>query len=488
MNIASIDLGSNSFHMVILELKKGHITILDRQKEKLRLASKKNLVYINEKSYITDNAIVKILDIMQKFKVVAGLYNAKIIAVATSAIREAENSNEIVQRIFKETGIKVDVISPYEEGRLAYLGAVYSLDCYEKDVTVIDIGGGSIQIVRGKKGNIRKIKSFRMGVIRLTEEFFEEGYSKSKAKELIDYIESQFEPIQAYFSSAENFIGVSGTIENIARLCNKISRNMNSNGLVITYEGITELFDSIPDIIKDENTFNYVDSSRRDTILAGIVLLKCMFDFFDIKRLNVSYYGIREGNAISLMKKEYLSNVRYSSTKHILKRFNLDKIHSRNVCNFALRIFDVLKNVHNLDKNWKDYLFTASVLHDVGKIISFNNHEDHSEYIISHSQILGYTEREKKIISKIAKYHKNQDIGDENNEVKILSGILRIADSLDKSGFSLFKDIKFDSYNRKLTIYLQKGKLVNVFNYYIEQKKKLLVQTLKIKIEVTVLD
>ncbi len=488
MNIASIDLGSNSFHMVILELKKGHINVLDRQKEKLKLASKKNLVYINEKSYITDNAISKIIEIVQKFKIVASLYNARIIAVATSAIREAENSNEIVQRIYKETGIKVDVISPYEEGRLAYLGAVYSLDCYEKDVTVIDIGGGSIQFVRGKKGTIKKIKSFRMGVIRLTENFFEEGYNKSKAKELIDYIESQLEPISAYFSSAEIFIGVSGTIENVARLCNKVSKNSNSNGLVITYDGINKIFDSISDITKDESVFNYIDSSRKDTIVAGIILLKCIFEYFNIQKLQVSSYGIREGNVISLMKKEYLSNVRYSSTRHILKRFNIDKTHAKNVCNFAIRIFDILKNVHSLDKNWKDYLFSASILHDVGKIISFNNHQEHSEYIISHSQIIGYTEREKKIISKVALYHKNQNIDDEDYEIKVLAGILRIADSLDKSGVSLFKDLKYDPYNKKLTIFLQKGKMFNIFSYYIEQKKKLLTQTLKIKVEVLLLD
>ena len=151
-------------------------------------------------------------------------------------------------------------------------------------------------------------------------------------------------------------------------------------------------------------------------------------------------------------------------------------------------IFDILKNVHNLEKNWKDYLFSASMLHDVGKIISFNNHQEHSEYIISHSQIIGYTEREKKIISKIALYHKNQNIDDEDYEIKVLAGILRIADSLDKSGVSLFKDLKYDPYNKKLTIFLQKGKMFNIFSYYIEQKKKLLTQTLKIKVEVLLLD
>ncbi len=365
---------------------------------------------------------------------------------------------------------------------------MYSLDCYEKDVTVIDIGGGSVQIVRGKKGSIKKIKSFRMGVIRLTENFFDEGFSKSKSKELIDYIESQLEPIEEYFNSAEVFIGVSGTIENIARLANKVAKSANSNGLVITIDSLNKIYDSIPDFIREDDLFSFLDSSRKDTIFAGIILLKCMFDFFNIKKLNVSSYGIREGNVISLLKKEYLSNVRYSSTKHILKRLNIDKIHAKNVSNFAIKIFEVLRNVHNLDKNWKDYLFTAATLHDVGKIISFNNHQDHSEYIISNLQIIGYTEREKKVISKIAKYHKNQNIDDEDYEIKVTSGILRIADSLDKSGFSLCKDIKYDSYNKTLIIFFQKGKMFNIFSYYIEHKKKLLIQTLKIKIEVSILD
>ncbi|MCX8058926.1 MAG: Ppx/GppA family phosphatase [Spirochaetes bacterium] len=486
MRVASIDLGSNSFHMAIIELKKGHINVIDRQKEKLRLVSKKNVVNINGNPYITDSAILKIIDTIQKFKNISELYNAKIIAVATSAIREAANAEEIEQRVYNSTGVKIDIISPYEEGRLAYMGAIYSLDCYDKDATVIDIGGGSLQICRGKSGNIKKIKSYKMGVIRLTENYFEEGFDREKQKELINFIESQLEPVENYFINSEVYIGVSGTIENIARLCNKVSKNGDSNGLIINYENLDEIFKKLPDLLKDETIFEFVDYSRKDTIISGIILLKLIFEIFRIKKLVFSAFSIKEGNVISLIKKKYLSNIRHSSTKHLFKKINIDKIHVKNVSKFALYLFDILKNTHKLDKNWRDYLFTASILHDIGKIISFNNHQDHSEYIIINSQILGYTEREKKIISKVAKYHKNQNIDNEPYEIKVLSGILRIADSLDKSGFSLFKEAKLDIRSKKLFIVLQDGKMFNVFNYFIEQKKKLIVETLKIEIEVTI--
>lgn len=471
--LAAIDIGTNSFHLIIAEVdtNTGKFNILGREKQPVRLGSGST-----DMKHLGKDAMERGIEALKKFAALAESAGAPVRAIATSAVREAINQHEFIMRARIEAGIRIEVASGVEEARYIYLGILQSVPVYDKPVFMIDIGGGSTEFLIGKGRDIYYDNSLKLGAIRLTERFFGEKDIDSKAiKHCREYIKGYMTPVtrESIKYNYEIAIGSSGTIINIANIIN-VSKGSAAdtrlNNFVFTKD---ELHAAVAEIleaktVKQRLKIPGIDPQRADILPAGAILLEQIFKELKIKEMMISEYALREGILLDTIEKEYLikdkehlGNIRYGSVMHLAENFRIEKEHSAHVTKLALNIFDGTRKLHKLGNTEREYLEAATILHEVGGFVSHSQHHRHSYYIIRNSEMLGFTENEKEIIANVARYHrkshpklKHPDFakltGDEQLVVRKLAAILRIADGLDRSHTSSITEIKIEQEENRI--------------------------------------
>jgi exopolyphosphatase/guanosine-5'-triphosphate,3'-diphosphate pyrophosphatase len=476
--IAAIDIGTNSFHLVIAKIdRKGRFTVITRAKEVVRLGSSSN-----DMKYLSPEAMDRGVEALNRFKMICDSYKAKITAVATSATREALNKDDFISRVKSETGIEVNIVSGFEEARLIYLGVLQSLNIFDKRILLVDIGGGSTEFLIGEKGNVIYANSTKIGAVRLSNKFsLDKKISGNDLKNAEQFVKGVLSPVIRHLSSMEFelAVGSSGTIMNIGTIINAENlpdeeSDFNMNGFVIRKKQLVTATETIfeAETLAQRLSIPGLDPKRADIITAGAVILKQIFDGLGLEKMTVSNYALREGiisNQIQQSISHYdfgnQTDVRYGSVLHLGENTNFDRQHSFHVLGLAVRIFDFLKNRYSLTPDDKIYLEAACILHDVGHHISHNAHHKHSYYIIRNSELLGFNDREIEIIANVARYHrkshpktKHEGFGKLDMQsrelVRRLSGILRLADALDRSHKSIVKSIELNQADNTLNIRL----------------------------------
>lgn len=497
--LAAIDIGTNSFHLVIAKYDKSKpFTILTKDKEVIRLGSS-----LNDMKYLKADAIDRGIAALKRFKLICDTYNAPIRAVATSATREALNKDEFIERAYAETGIRIEVISGYEEARLIYLGVLQALEIFDKKILLIDIGGGSTEFLIGKKGDIKYANSLKLGAVRLTQRFFsgEDDKEDSKNYKVKD---SDAEEARLFVKGAltqtvrelnersyDMVIGTSGTISNVASIIMS-----SKEGSVFDEQQInnfkfnrSDLEGAVKKILKSKSLSERqkipgLDPKRADIIVAGSLILEQIFEEIGIKNITVSNFALREGLLLdtiaNLDDSELpirLNDVRYKSVLHLAESVNYESKHAEHVQFLSSKIYEYMNDKNESDSRAEEYLQAAALLHDIGYYISHSNHHKHSYYLIRNSQkLLGFNDREIEIIANVARYHrkshpkiKHEGFAKLNAEdrdlVKKLSGILRLGDALDRSHSSAVKDIDFEKNDDEITLKL---KLKNNFDPALE--------------------
>ncbi|MCC6865219.1 MAG: Ppx/GppA family phosphatase [Ignavibacteria bacterium] len=462
--LAAIDIGTNSFHLIIAEVdtNTGKFNILGREKDSLRLGSGSA-----DMKHLGKDAMNRGIAALKKFAALAESADAPVRAIATSAVREAVNQQEFILRAWNEAGIKIEVASGVEEARYIYLGILQSVPVFDNQILMIDIGGGSTEFLIGKGRDIYYDNSIKLGAIRLSERFFGNSDIEQKTvKHCREYIKGYMTSVtrECRKYNYDLAVGSSGTIINLANIIN-ISKggapDLKLNNFVFTKD---ELQNAVSEILgakslKQRLKIPGIDPQRADILPAGAILLEQIFKELKIKELMVSEYALREGILLDTIEKEYmlkdknhLGNIRYSSVMHIADNFRIEKSHSQQVTKLSLQIFDITKKLHKLDRAEREYLEAAAILHETGSFVSHSQHHRHSYYIIRNAEMFGFTENEKEIIANTARYHrkshpkmKHPDFAkltcDEQLIVKKLAAILRIADGLDRSHTSSIKDI-----------------------------------------------
>ncbi len=475
--IAAIDLGTNSFHLVIAKIdSKGRFTVITRAKEVVRLGSSSN-----DMKYISDVAMDRGVEAMKRFKLICDSYKARVIAVATSATREALNKDEFISRVRKETGIEINIVSGYEEARLIYLGVLQSLNIFDKRILLIDIGGGSTEFLIGERGSVIYANSTKIGAVRLTNKFSLDKKISGSLRDAEQFVKGVLSPVIRHISTEEfeMAIGSSGTIVNIGSIINSenlsdADSEFNMNGFVIKKKQLVSATDKIleAETLQQRLSIPGLDPKRADIITAGAIILKQIFEGLGLEKMTVSNFALREGiitNQIQQASGHYdfnnLTDVRYGSVLHLGENTNFDRQHSLHVLGIAVKIFDFLKNRYSFTPDDRIYLEAACILHDVGHHISSNSHHKHSYYIIRNSELLGFNDREIEIIANVARYHRkshpklkhegfNKLDSPSRDLVSKLSGILRLADALDRSHKSVVKSIELMQAGNTLKIKL----------------------------------
>jgi exopolyphosphatase/guanosine-5'-triphosphate,3'-diphosphate pyrophosphatase len=477
--LAAIDIGTNSFHLVIAKIdNKKRFTVMTRAKEVVRLGSSSN-----DMKYISPNSIERGVETLKRFKLICDSFKAEIIAVATSATREALNKLEFTQRVFAETGIEISIVSGYEEARLIYLGVLQSLDIYNKKILLIDIGGGSTEFLIGEKGEVKIANSLKLGAVRLTNKFsLNEKVNKSDLKNSKIFVKGALNQIVRTLegNDYELVVGSSGTINNIGSIISAENQptadfEINLNGFIIKkkpfHTAIEKIYDA--ETLTERLSIPGLDPKRADIITAGAVILEQIFSDLKIEKMTLSSFALREGIIMNYIQQRsgefdlgHLTDVRYSSVRHLGERTNYDKEHSDQVLKLANKIFDFVKLKFEFSDDEREYLEAAALLHDIGYYISHTDHHKHSYYLIRNADMLGFNDKEIEIIANIARYHRkshpkikhdNFNKLDEQSKglVKKLAGILRIADALDRSHKAVVNDIDIGIKDKVLEVNLK---------------------------------
>lgn len=298
--IAAVDMGTNSFHLIIVESSDDKsFKLLDKEREVIRLASHEG----ENLSRISEGEMEKAIDILQNFKALADFYKAEFFAVATSAVRESSNKDEFLRRLYKKTKIVVDVIDGKKEAELIFLGIRKAIPVSDKKALCIDIGGGSTELIYKEKLNPVFSESLKIGAVRLTKKFFPDykidKTSINKCEKYIEQILSSNKNLR-FNIKPEIVIGTSGTIIAAAAMIHQIKHNKKlkkPNKVTFTSEEFSEIAELV---LSSANTSDRlkipgIEIKRADIIPAGILILKSVMNKFNIHQITISEFALREG-------------------------------------------------------------------------------------------------------------------------------------------------------------------------------------------------
>ena len=306
--IAAVDMGTNSFHLIIVQVKDdGSFKIIDREREVIRLGTHKG----KEFTWISEGEIEKAIDVLRDFGKIAQFYKAELRAIATSAIREAKNKSEFIDRVFENTGITVEAVDGKTEAELIYLGVQHALDVYNKRILCIDIGGGSTEFLLGENGISEFAESIKIGAVRLSKMFFPDFHLTESGIEMCrQYIQDKLNVNTNLHPNHlfELAVGSSGTIVAAASIISyrrngKFKKTMN--GFTFTSN---EIFELTSDVLKCESPVDRLfiegmEIKRADIIPAGLLILSEVFSTFKLKEMTVSENALREGIIIDTISK-----------------------------------------------------------------------------------------------------------------------------------------------------------------------------------------
>ena len=470
--IAAIDLGTNSFHAIIVDLySDGSFRKVDDLKEMVQLA-KGGLG-----KRLSDGAFSRGMKALKNIKVLCDSHNVeKILAYATSAIRESENGGEFIQDSIDRYDIKINAIPGYVEAELIGYAVQHGIKLSKKPVLITDVGGGSVEFILANSTTFHFLTSKKIGVSRMTDIFKPSDPIKpEEIRKLEDHYAEQFNELSTALSEHKTttIVGSSGTMQNIATM---IAARKNHSVEVTLNEmeySAQDFFAFYKDFIKlnrsERRKIKGLDEKRIDFINTGVVLVNFLLREFNIKKVKISTQALREGIIIRYLKKDMIglpwagnmADPRRRSVFELLRKCDWHEAHSMHVSKMALQIFDTLKNDLALKESDRELLEYASYLHDIGYYISHSKHHKHALYIIRNSTLKGFREEEIEVIANVARYHRRSTPKkrhlqywklkpEARKRIKQLAGILRVADGLDRSHYQNVQELELEVREKEL--------------------------------------
>ena len=456
--LAAVDIGTNSIHGVVARMTAGdagpRFEILDREKEVVRLGSSPG-----DMRELSDDAIDRAVAALDRFRQVAEVHDAPVTAVATSAVREAENRDVLIHRAWDEARVHVNVISGVEEARLIHLGVLQAVPVFDKRLLLCDIGGGSTELLVGLRGEVLASRSLKLGAIRLTRRFFDGKLTHPGALDACRrHVRSTIAPFarEVRRQEVEVAVGSSGTIATLAEMAAMRatgSRPRSVSNLVLTTEQLDALVKELvaAPTAADRAELPGLDASRADIILAGAVILEQVVHELDLAEVTVSDYALREGVLLDTWRRRHggslhhLSDLRRQSVLDLGELMDDDPPHSAQVARLALELYDETRELHGLGDDAREILEAAALLCNVGIFLSHAQHHKHSYYVIRGTdRLTGFNDDEVERIALVARYHRKSEpkarhpeyaalSDDAKHEVSVLAGLLRVATGLDRN-------------------------------------------------------
>lgn len=426
--LAAIDLGSNSFHMVVARYVLGQLRTVDRIKETVRLAEG-----LDGAGGLKPEVMQRALDCLSRFgQRIRTIPSQHVRAIATNTVRALKNPQSFLLPAEKALGHGIEVVAGREEARLIYLGVANGQPPREKRRLVMDIGGGSTEFIIGEGFEALERESLQMGCVATTHRFFADGQlSKKRWKDAQTEITAEFQQFSAAYRERgwQEVYGASGTIKAVGEICTemKLTQNLITDGALKQVRDLLLQFDTINDI-----KLPGLPADRRPVIAGGLLILDAAFTELNIKRMHISDDALREGVLYDMLGRRSERDPREASINALCERYAVDATQAQRVEDTAMKLFDDVAEDWLLDNEEHRLLGWAARLHEMGLAIAHSQYHTHGAYLIENSDVAGFSKTEQQFMAALIR---NQRRGFNNKSIQTLPS--RLAQSAQRCAILL---------------------------------------------------
>lgn len=501
---AVIEIGATGIRLLVAEVwEDGSWSVIDRAERALSLGRD-----VFTTGGISRESLLQCLAILNRYREILESWNISddhVIVVATSAIRESRNRDSVLDRLAVKTGFRVSVIDGIEENRLMYLVVDHVLrdapvKMSKANSIIIDVGGGSTEIMLLQKGKMVAAHSFRMGTVIIEQQIKAMmGSAKDMRRFLAEYIRTTAENLnnELRLDCVKQLVAIGNDARLAAR---SVGTQVTDLYATITRDAFISFVTRITGYSVEECVQHFrISYGEAETLKPGLLAYQFFLEMTGADTVVVPYLSIREGVIISrlagpdhLVREEFYDQV-VASAVNLGKRYHLDEDHSRYVTRIALKLFDTLESELGLDRHARLLLETAAILHDIGSFIRSSDHHVHSQYILAHSDIFGLNKDDMNILSNVVRYHRSEKPApthqwyvalprSDRTMVLKLSSILRIADALDRGHSQHIKDFDIELTRDTLLLRAQGTHDVTLERLALDEKADLFEEVFGYKI------
>lgn len=461
--VASVDLGSNSFHMIVCRVQGNQLVVVDRLREMVRLAAG-----IDKNNNLADDAQQRALDCLGRFgQRLRDLPHHCVRVVGTNTLRSAHNAVEFIEQAEINLGHPIEIISGVEEARLIYLGVAHSLASDHARRLVMDIGGGSTELIIGEDFTPLTLESLYLGCVSMSQRFFTDGSITARAlKQAEIAAQIELEPIVKRFKKVawQVAIGASGTI----RAVNKIVHAAGWADDGITLASLEQLIDALREAGHINNLkLTGLDAERAPVFPGGVMILYSTFRALGIERMRVADGALREGLIHDLLGRIHHEDIRARSVQALAQRYHVDTEQVARVQDTARQCFAMVSPKWNLDSDEHlQWLEWACMLHEIGLDIAHSQYQKHGAYVIEHADLPGFSRQEQKLLAVLVNAHRRKFSG---KDFKSLPGhwrktaprlaiLLRLAVLLNRSrSMQTMPELKLNVSNKQIRLQFAEG-------------------------------
>ncbi|MEZ5596077.1 MAG: Ppx/GppA phosphatase family protein [Pseudomonadales bacterium] len=431
--LAALDLGSNSFHLLVVSEQDDHIQVVDKYREMVRLAAG-----LRNDGYLDEETEFRALNCLERLgERLRGLARDNVRIVGTSALRQAKNSAAFIQRAERILGHDIEIIGGREEARLIYLGVSHSLEDSADRRLVVDIGGGSTELILGRHFDPEEMESLHMGCVAMSGAYFPDGRIGRKAFELaINRARQELEPVMHQFRRPnwETAIGASGTILAIESI---LSADGGETG-VITRAGLERLVGQLSDARHlSEVPLPQLSAERHPVFCGGLAILAAVFAELDVEFMHASSGALREGLIYDLLGRVHHTDIREATVVNVRRRYHVDIAHANRVQSLVMSLHDQLAEQQgpadaDADADAKSILRWAADLHEIGMDISHSQYHKHGGYLLLNMDMPGFSRRDQARLATLVRAHRRKFpmplfVGPDGNQLILPAVLLRLA-------------------------------------------------------------
>lgn len=436
-HLAAIDLGSNSFHLVVARIEDGHIHILDSLKEMVRLGAG-----LDNKGRLSQEARSRALFCLERFgERVNDLPQGSVAAVGTKTLRQAKNARLFLENASEVLGHPISVIGGKEEARLIYLGVSHSLAVEDGKRFVMDIGGGSTELIIGEDFEPLHLSSLNMGCVSMSRKFFRAGnLTRKHWKEAGIAAHLELRPVRDYFKEVgwNSATGASGTIKAVGKVVSGLGLDSYNITLDSMYR-IREKMIAAGHLSKLD--LPGLNSDRQPVFAGGLAILIAAFEALKIETMQVSDGALREGLLYERLGRIQSEDTRLKTVTSVQHRFQISQKHARRVSKTAHRLLTACEKSWNLRLEDAEILHWASSLHEIGLAVSLSGYQKHGAYLLDHADLPGFSFEEQDWMSVLVRCHRKKiskklfnELADKDKQKALrLVVLLRLATLLHRS-------------------------------------------------------
>jgi exopolyphosphatase/guanosine-5'-triphosphate,3'-diphosphate pyrophosphatase len=506
VRIAALDLGSNSFHLIVVEAHPdGSFDTLLREKDVLRLADG-----VARFHRIPPEDVDAAIASVARMRSLGDSMNVdEWVVYATSALREAENGAEVVDLIEAETGVGIQVITGLDEARLIFAAVRASVLLDRPPALCIDQGGGSLEVSIGDASGMVWATSVKLGAARLTAELVQ---SDPPGADDVARLRARAEFVLGPVATATKrfrpgmLIGTSGTLTSLARLAAPKVAAATPNALhqlTVTAAELAPVHQNMQTMsLEERKAVDGLDARRADIITAGSVVLQVAMELFGFDELTVSEWSMREGMVLDAIGHhdayEWVDprSMRRQSVHALFRRYGGNEAHAHQVARFATAIFDDTAALHGLGPVDRELLEHAAWLHDIGEHVAVENHDKHTAYLIEHGRLRGFPPEEVVMLASIGRFHRRgtpkpstyepmRQLGDDERErVTRLVAILRLADGLDRSHTDAVDVVTAHVHAEKVELVIEGSADTDLERWGVRRKRALFEKVFGLPLEI----